>query len=516
MKVLVIGSGIAGLTAAIKAFETGCDVTIITKAKDPSESASWKAQGGIVYRGDADSAELLEKDILAAADGLAWPPAVEQISKEGPSLVKSFLLDQIKVPFHTKEDGSFAFTSEGAHSTKRILYSADSTGKIIVDHLLKYLNEKTSLKILTSLTAIDLITTPHHSSEPLDVYNSVACLGAFVYNENTHGVEKIFADKVILATGGIGRVYKYTTNPLISTGDGIAMAYRSGCSIANMEFTQFHPTSLAIKPALNFLLTEALRGEGAILLNQKGEDFTIKYDKRGSLASRDVVARAITLELESSGDEFVLLSLKNINAEKIKSRFPTIYQTCLDHKIDITKEAIPVLPAFHFSCGGVLTDTNGQTSLSNLYAIGETACTGIHGANRLASVSLLETVFLGIKASQHIAASSSCLDLKMIEKIKDWDEKGVVENADPALIRQDWATLKSTMWNYAGIVRTSRRLTRALDSLYSLQQEVDKFYKNVKVNREIIELRNAIQTGILIVRSALKNKVSRGCHFRND
>jgi len=517
MKILVIGCGIAGLTAAIKAWQAGLEVEIITKTDDPRISASRFAQGGIAVRGQGDNSTLFRKDILRASDRLALPEAAALIAEKGPETAISFLVDTIGVPFAQK-DGALLYTEEAAHSNKRILYSGDETGAIIISSLLSFI-KKTTIKIRTHAMAVELITIPHHSNKPLDVYKQSRCCGAYVFFSKKRRVEKIFADKVILATGGVGRIYRNTTNPYSSTGDGIAMAYRAGCRIVNMEYTQFHPTTLAVKGAENFLISEAVRGEGAVIINAKGNDFTRSYDPRGSLASRDVVARAIIQEMEKSNTDHVFLSLEKIDVKKIAERFPNIYTTCKAFKIDIRKEPIPVVPAFHFSCGGVLTDLHGHTSLPNLFAIGENACTGVHGANRLASVSLLEGVFFAHQAIQVIKDSvheDFVLKKTDCHSIRNWQDKGLEDYLDPVLLKQDWDTLKSTMWNYVGIIRTKKRLSRAREALIALQTEADAFYRNQKLNVDLIELRNAIQTAIIITNSALKNPKSRGCHYIAD
>jgi L-aspartate oxidase len=356
---------------------------------------------------------------------------------------------------------------------------------------------------------------PHHSVNPLAVYAQSFCLGAYLYSIKEKKVRKEFADRVILAAGGIGQIYRYTTNPPVATGDGIALAWRAGCRIVNMEYTQFHPTTLAIKGAHNFLISEALRGEGGVLVNHEGKDFTRSYDPRGSLASRDRVSRAIMSELEKSGREYVYLDLSKLKPAEIRHRFPNIYRRCLEYKIDITSEPIPVRPAFHFSCGGVLTDLAGRTTLPNLYAVGETACTGVHGANRLASTSLLEGMVFGKKVAEDLERSDFRFE-KYSKEIRSWEDEAVLLRHDPVLLRQDWETLQSTMWNYVGIIRMPGRMNRAGETLRDLKNQVDHFYWNVRLSREMVELRNAIQTALIITNSALKNKKSSGCHFITD
>ncbi|MBL8995600.1 MAG: L-aspartate oxidase [Spirochaetia bacterium] len=514
LHVLVIGTGIAGLTAAILAHRKGHAVTLVTKTEDPADSNSSWAQGGIVFKGSGDTPGLLARDILSAADKMALPEAVKVLAEEGPRAIQEILLDLVKVPFE-KDHGKYRLTEEGAHSVKRILFSSDQTGRVIIQSLLKYLRTETKIRVLTGHMAIELITMPHHSRDPLSVYSPSLCLGAYLFSTREKKVRSHFADRVILASGGIGQVYLHSTNPLVATGDGIGLAYRAGARITNMEYTQFHPTTLAVKEAGGFLISEAVRGEGAVLRNAKGEDFTRKFDPRGSLAPRDIVSRAIQNELEKTGAECAYLLLPKMRPAEIQKRFPTIYKKCREHRIDITKEPIPVVPGFHFSCGGVLTNTHGLSTLPNLYAVGETACTGIHGANRLASTSLLEGLVFARRAVEDLERSD--FRVKPLEKkIRPWEEKGLISNLDPILLKQDWQTLKSTMWNYVGVIRTRARMRRASETLRDLKSQMDHFYWNARVGRDIVELRNAIQTAILITSHALKNRRSSGCHYVVD
>lgn len=510
MKILILGSGIAGLSAAIHANDKGHEVLLMTKTNTARQSNTAWAQGGIVYKGKEDKKKLLYDDIMAAGDGLCNPKALEILVREGPRRLKELLLDKIQVPFNKDHQGKFILTQEGAHSVKRILFSHDQSGKAIVDAMIDYVESETNIEIQTSRMAVDLITMPHHSSDPMAIYQSSICLGAYVLNTEMNQVETVFADKVILATGGIGQIFRHTTNPAMATGDGIALAYRAGARIGNMQYTQFHPTSLAVKESDNFLISEALRGEGAILINSHGKDFTKKYDKRGSLAPRDIVSRAIIDELEISGEEYVFLTCEKIKNRNLKDRFPTIYQYCYKHKIDIETEPIPVVPAFHFICGGIITNTHGQSTIPNLYAVGESACTGVHGANRLASTSLLEGLVFAHRAVSHMHKKRSDNHFK---NIRDWEDKGLTEKVDPILVKQDLNTLKFTMWNYVGIIRKNERMQRAMEIMKNLVTQVDHFYRNAKLNRSLVELRNAVQVGQLVTTAAMKNKTSRGCHY---
>lgn len=513
LHVLVIGCGIAGLSTAIHADRLGHRVTLVTKTDDLLDSNSAWAQGGIVTRGEKDTAAKLVKDILDAGDRVGLPEAASLIAEEGPEALEELLIHWAAVPFARSKSGDLLFGEEAAHSSRRILYSKDQTGRAITTSLFSYLKQKTKVHVLPHTMAVEIITSPHHSKSPMAVYHQPACLGAYLFHEKSRKVTATFADRVVLATGGIGQIYRFTTNPPGATGDGVALAWRAGCRVVNMEYTQFHPTTLALSGANNFLISEAVRGEGGILLDDQGRDFTRSYDRRGSLAPRDTVSRAIFTELESTGSDHVWLSLAKIPKETIQKRFPTILQTCAKFRLDILKDPIPVTPAFHFSCGGVLTDLWGQSTLPNLYAVGEVACTGLHGANRLASTSLLEGLVFGRRAARHFSKS----DFRVAPFKNDtrpWEDRGLTATHDPVLVRQDLATLRSTMWNYVGILRSQSRMTRALETLKDLKNQVDHFYWNVKVHREMLELRNGIQTAILITNSALKNPRSRGCHFR--
>lgn len=512
-EVLVIGSGIAGLTAALTASSYGFDVTLVSKSADARESNTFYAQGGIVYNKGEDAPNLLVNDILRAGDGLVNRPMAEIVAAEGHAIVDDLLVRRAKVPF-TMENGHFALTKEAAHSRRRVLFAADATGKSIIQSLYDYAKTKKNIRILTSCIAIDILTADHHTDDIMAVYEKPEALGAYVYDEKKRNVISILAKTTILATGGIGRIYKHSSNPDIATGDGIAMAARAGAKIINMEYTQFHPTTLYSHLNKNFLLSESLRGEGGILINQAGKEF-IRHPK-GSLAPRDVVSRAINEEMIATHKDFVYLDLSKITKVKIKDRFPTIYKECLRHNVDITKDLIPVVPAFHFSCGGIRTNEWGKTSIGNLFAVGECACTGLHGANRLASTSLLEGVTFGKRVVDYIRENRKAYMQKRNSRVRDWMAKGLRSGSDPVLIRQDWETLRNTMWNYVGISRSTHRLTRAIRDLNNLNLAIEDFYRNTVVTRAVVELRNAVQTGLIIANAAWQNRVSRGCHFRVD
>jgi L-aspartate oxidase len=511
--VLIIGCGLAGLSAAISLAQAGLEVLVLSKSGAPHESNSHYAQGGIVYRALDDNPEELAADILSAGVGMAYPPAVELLAREGPALVKELLIDQAKVSF-TKENGELHLTAEGGHRKRRILHKDDSTGKEIIASLLALAQTYPNLQLRTQRMAIELITRDYHSLDPLSRYCRPECLGAYVLDTQKRTVEAVLARALILASGGLGQTYLHTTNPSVATGDGFAMAHRAGAILINMEYTQFHPTTLFHPRADSFLISEAVRGEGGILVNHKGEDFMPRHHAMGSLAPRDVVTRGILEELFESGEKCVYLDLSSVKA--IRAHFPFIYARCLEYGIDITREAIPVVPAFHFACGGVRVNENGKTNLKRLYAIGEVACTGIHGANRLASTSLLECCLWGKRAAVDITKNWARLTREEYLEVRPWEAKGLESAHDPLLIAQDWATLKHIMWNYVGPARTTRRLRRAFSDLGSLQKNIEDFYRNTRLTRSIVELRNAVTTGLGIAEAAWRNRDSLGCHFRRD
>ncbi|MGQ9618771.1 MAG: L-aspartate oxidase [Candidatus Aminicenantia bacterium] len=511
--VLVIGSGIAGLSTAISASELGLNVIIINKEKVFEESNTFYAQGGIVTIGKGDSPELLAKDIIEAGDGISNPEAVEIITKEGPKIVKEFLIEKTGVRFSKTSLGEIDYAQEGSHSRRRILYCMDETGKAIELALAEKAKKFDKIKILTNHTAIDLLTIPHHSTNPLSLYREPQCIGAYVLNNIEERVERIFSHYTVLATGGLGRIFLHTTNPPCATGDGFAMAYRAGARIINMEYVQFHPTSLFHKDADGFLISEAVRGEGARLKTKSGETFMEKYSPLRDLAPRDEVSRAIYEEMHARGDNYVYLDIANYAKIDIKKRFPNIYSKCLSLGIDLTKEPIPVVPAAHYICGGVQVDLWGRTSLKNLYAVGEVSCTGLHGANRLASTSLLEGLVWGVRATKNIADNFSNENPYKETEIPPWIYPDIEEEVDPALIQQDWLSIKSTMWNYVGIIRTVKRLERGVADLRYLRNRIEEFYKKAHLTPGLISLRNGIQTALLVAESAFRNRKSRGAHF---
>ena len=519
--VLIIGTGIAGATAALRlAQNPQRRVLLLTRAADPHESNTRYAQGGIVSRGEDDSPDLLVQDILRAGAGAANLEAVRHLAKEAPLRVKEILVHQARVAFDTDESGAPKWGKEAAHSRRRILHVGDYTGKAIIAALLNALKTYPNVEILTQVTAVDLITFPHHSRDPQDAYAPLACYGAYGFEQREGTVHRYLAPYTILATGGVGRLYRSTTNPVGARGDGLAMAHRAGARIANAEYIQFHPTALAIPGAEGFLISEAVRGEGGILLTPEGEPFMQRYaPKWKDLAPRDVVARAIHSEMEEKGYTHVLLDIASrMDADALRERFPSIYQTCLRAGMDITREPIPVVPAAHYFCGGVLVDLRGRSSIESLYAVGEVSCTGVHGANRLASTSLLEGLVWGENAARDIEArfrESPPLPIPL-ESIPPWDESGLTAEPDPALIQGDMQTIQNIMWHYVGLVRSGDRLSRAIRELRHLWNEIETFYRTTRLSDGLIGLRNAVESALVIANAARHNPRSRGAHFRID
>lgn len=508
---LVIGSGIAGLSFALKAAELGT-VSIVTK-KEKAESNTNYAQGGIAaVISQTDAFENHINDTMKAGAFLCHKDIVTMVVQEGPDRIRELM--DVGVQF-TRNQKELDLGKEGGHSHHRIVHSADLTGKEIERALLAKTSSHPNIKIYENHISIDLITEHHLFGTEKQSYNSIHCWGAYVLDAETNSVKTFLASTTLLATGGVGQVYLHTTNPLIATGDGVAMAYRAGAKIANMEFIQFHPTTLWNSGSPSFLISEAVRGFGAILRNSRGEDFMKKYDPQGSLAPRDIVARAIDTELKRSGEDCVYLDLKHLNADAVKNHFPNIYERCLKYNIDITKDDIPVVPAAHYSCGGVQTDNNGATSISGLYAIGEVSMTGLHGANRLASNSLLEAVVFSHRAVETLKKHIPIQNIPP-ETIPDWDESGTMNSEEWVLVSHNRKEIQQLMWDYVGIVRSNHRLERAQRRIQLILDEVKDFYQRTKVTEGLIELRNIASVADLIIRSALRRKESRGLHYTTD
>jgi L-aspartate oxidase len=531
--VLVVGTGIAGLTAAYTLASAGVKVLLVTKAADPKDCNTFWAQGGIIYQGEGDSPDKLVGDILHAGAGLSSEEAARFLATEGPRVVKKLLLDEIDVPFSTTEEGELDLTQEGAHSVSRIIHAGDATGRAIEVSLLNRVKSEPNITLATEVTAIDLLTTHHHPTDIQVRYRLTnECLGAYLLDNMTSEVYTIFADFTILATGGVGQIYLHSTNTRHAIGDGVVMAHRAGARLINSEYVQFHPTALADKKANHFLISEALRGEGARLKNHRGEYFMEKYSPtHKDLAPRDIVARAIVEEMTANKEEFVYLDLASFykGHQPIKERFPNIARACAEIGVDIEKDPIPVVPAAHYFCGGILVNTHGETTLSRLYAIGETSCSGVHGGNRLASTSLLEGLTWGYYAGNSIrekldssrdkitrAPGLGHIHDLILASVPDWHAPGHENLEDPALILQDWTTIQHTMWNYVGIVRTFERLKRAMADMNQLGHRLDKFYHEAAISKPIVELFHGQRMGAIVASAALRNPISRGAHFRRD
>jgi len=517
--VLIIGCGIAGTIAALRLSEDGrTRVTVLTKTSDPLESNTYYAQGGIIYEGTGDSPEQLAEDLIRAGDGMNNRRAVEILAREGPQLVRELLIKRYGVPFTLDSDQDLELTREAAHSTSRILHVADATGRAIQETLVEALRQRPNIQLLTDHMAVDLLTPAHHSLDRLAIYEPLSCVGAYVFDVQQGIVRTIVAKATILASGGLGQVFLHTTNPPSATGDGLAMAYRAGARIINAEYVQFHPTTFYHRGKAQFLISEALRGEGARLLNIHGEPFMHRYAPEWQeLAPRDVVARSIHQEMLRTGAPSVLLDIASVMpAERIKERFPNICESCKRFGVDPTTEPIPVVPAAHYFCGGVWVDEWGHTSLERLYAMGEVSCTGVHGANRLGSASLLEGLVWGYRAAGDVLDRLSDLSRPKAGDIPRWRTEDTADAADPALVEHDMATIKHTMWYYVGLMRSRRLLIRALRDLTNLRQDIDAFYHTAQLDRSIISLRNAVLAAITVARSAWENRESHGCHYRVD
>ncbi|HYR57810.1 MAG TPA: L-aspartate oxidase [Chthoniobacteraceae bacterium] len=510
---VVIGSGIAGLSFALKAADHG-SVAIVTKGARSDSNTAW-AQGGIAsVTSSEDSFELHGKDTLEAGAGLCDERVVRTIVTDGPARIRELIERGVHFDERELPDGSHELDlgREGGHSKRRILHTRDVTGREIEGALLASVAAHPEITVLENHMAVDLITLGK-----LGYVSEDRCLGVYVLDEATGAVLTIRTDRLILATGGCGKVYLYTTNPAIATGDGVAMAWRAGACVANMEFIQFHPTCLYHAEARSFLISEAVRGEGGRLIDAKGREFMTKYHARKELAPRDVVARAIDAEMKRTGARCVFLDITHKPAGFIRERFPNIYETCLRFGLDITTQPIPVVPAAHYQCGGVQTDENGASSLAGLYAIGEVACTGLHGANRLASNSLLEASVLAYRCCEAIAREAAGGDswLRTLE-LPEWVSGEAQDVDELVVIYHNWDEIRRLMWDYVGIVRTDKRLQRAAARLRNLEREIQEFYWNFKITADLLELRNLATVAALIVDCAMLRRESRGLHFTLD
>ena len=503
--VLILGSGLAGQSAALRLADSH-RVAMVTKRNLADGATNW-AQGGIAAVLDrTDDVETHVSDTCIAGAGLCNARTTRFVVDNGPRAIDWLI--QRGVPF-TRDEASevgFHLTREGGHSHRRIIHAADATGAAVQQTLNEQVRAHPSITVFEHHIAVDLIVGRKIG------HGDCGCLGAYVLDLETDRVETFRAHSTILATGGAGKTYLYTTNPDTATGDGIAMAWRAGCRVANMEFIQFHPTCLYHPKAKSFLISEAVRGEGGLLRRADGSRFMLEHDWRAELAPRDIVARAIDHEMKRAGSDCVFLDISHRDRRFLETHFPNILARCMELGIDIAREPIPVVPAAHYMCGGVLTDLDARTDVDGLYAVGETACTGLHGANRLASNSLLECVVFGEAAARHVATSRR----RPLPEIPSWDESRVTDADEEVVISHNWDELRRFMWDYVGIVRTDKRLERAQHRIRLLNREIEEYYSNFRVSNDLIELRNLVLTAGLIVRSAMKRKESRGLHFSRD
>ena len=502
---LVIGSGVAGLSLAINASKKG-KVVILTK-RSTRDSSSFLAQGGIAAAlGDHDSLEKHIQDTLKTGAGLCREDVVRDCIRMGPEIIKS--MEKSGIAFTRMKNGDLDLGREGGHSERRIAHVEDFTGMHLVNGLVKAASSNENITILEHYTCVDLIIPSKFGGEH-------RCVGCYALNNSTGEVETFIAPCTVLATGGAGKVYLYTSNPDVACGGGIAMAFRAGVTIANMEFFQFHPTYLYHPQTKGLLMSEALRGEGGILKRTDGTPFMADYHPDGNLAARDVVARAIDDQLKKTGDDFVLLDMSNIDSDFLKTRFPNITKRCLELGFDIAVQPAPVVPAAHYTCGGIITDANGKTSLPGFWSIGESSCTGLHGANRLASNSLLEGLVMALMCADSITGSIAGLALDD-RQIRGWDPGKAVASHESVVVSQDWDEIRRFMWNYVGIVRSDGRLERAHKRLHLVREEIDEYYWNYIITSDLIELRNIATIADLIIESALFRKESRGLHYNLD
>ena len=509
--ILIIGSGAAGLMAALH-LANSCKVAVLSKGEISDGATNW-AQGGIAgVLTKTDSVESHIEDTMKAGAGLCDPKIVRHVVDHSRQAIDNLI--EVGVPFSryqgTDKKFNYHLTKEGGHSHRRIIHAKDATGKAVQETLESKAQEHKNIVILANFVAVDLITKRHLANGKA----AKGCFGAYVLDVYEDRVKTIRAKATILATGGASKVYLYTSNPDGATGDGIAMAWRAGCRVANMEFNQFHPTCLYHPRAKNFLITEAIRGEGGVLKLPDGTRFMPGFHERAELAPRDIVARAIDHEMKRLGLDYVHLDITHKGAKFVHNHFPTIHKRCLGFGYDMTKEALPVVPAAHYTCGGVVTDIKGRTDIANLYAIGEVTFTGFHGANRLASNSLLECLVSAEGAAADITRNLNALPLH--RDVRPWDESRVTDSDEEVVVTHNWAELRRFMWNYVGIVRTDKRLERALRRVTMLSKEIQDYYGNFRVTKDLLELRNLVIVGELIIRSAMERKESRGLHCSLD
>ncbi|MDA8142062.1 MAG: L-aspartate oxidase [Desulfobacteraceae bacterium] len=517
--ILVIGSGVAGLMFALKVAEHG-SVALVTK-KEAMESNTNLAQGGIAsVFGATDTFDLHIQDTLSSGDGLCNADVVEMVVKAGPARINELI--QLGVRFNLRQEQRskngapppLDLGREGGHSHNRIVHAHDLTGREVEQVLLDLVRSHPNIQLFENHIAIDLITQSTRIKRGLvTTTHEDFCCGAYVLERGSNRVKTFAAHITLLATGGAGKVYLYTSNPDIASGDGIAMAYRAGATVANLEFVQFHPTCLYHPLAKNFLISEAVRGEGGILIDRQGRAFMADYDPQKDLACRDVVARAIDTELKKSGDESVFLDITHQPADMIRERFPNIHAKCLSLGIDMTRQPIPVVPAAHYMCGGVVTDMYGLTDIQNLYAVGETACTGLHGANRLASNSLLEALVYADSAAQAVITQLKANLFNPLPQPPAWDDVGTIDSDEMIVVTHNWDEIRRLMWNYVGIVRSDKRLERAQRRIETIQSEIHDYYWHFKVVPDLIELRNIATVAELIIKCARHRKESRGLHY---
>ncbi len=510
--VLVLGSGAAGLSLALR-LPAGTRIAVVSK-RDLKEGSTYYAQGGIsaVLDESGDSLESHVQDTLRSGAGLCDEEVVKLVVERGPANIR-WLLSQGVEFTATPATGSSGYhlTREGGHSHRRVVHAADATGKVVELSLARQARNHPDIDIYENHIAVDLICTPRgDGSQPR------RCLGAYLLDLREQRVKSIGARFVVLATGGANKVYLYTSNPDVSTGDGIAMGWRAGCRVANMEFIQFHPTCLYHPEAKSFLISEAVRGEGGRLLLPSGERFMTRYDERAELAPRDIVARAIDAEMKRLGLDYVYLDISHREPDFIKSHFPTIYNRCLELGIDITREPMPVVPAAHYTCGGILADRRARTDVERLYAVGETAYTGLHGANRMASNSLLECLVFGELAARDMAEQIEKARAEPLPELPAWDESRVTDSDEEVVVSHNWDELRRFMWDYMGIVRSNKRLARAQRRINLLQHEIREYYSNFRVSNDLLELRNLADVAELIIQSAIRRRESRGLHYNKD